>query len=71
MSPRLLLALVPVLVLLTGGFALYQLWVAGVALRLQNWPFAAFYTVFGVAGLAVSSGLWRLRRGMRRPPDGA
>ncbi|GLC25684.1 hypothetical protein [Roseisolibacter agri] len=69
MPVRLLLALVPVLVLITGGFALYQLWVAGVALRMQNWPFAAFYTVFGLAGLAVSNGLWRLRRGMRRPPE--
>lgn len=71
MNPRLLFALVPVLVLLTGGFALYQLWVAGLALRMQNWPFAAFYLVFGLAGLAVTTGLWRLRRGMRRPPDGA
>jgi hypothetical protein len=69
MNARLFFVLVPVLVLLTGGFALYQLWVAGVAFRLQNWPFAAFYTVFGVAGLAVSNGLWRLRRGMRRPPE--
>lgn len=69
MPVRLLLILVPVLVLVTGAFALYQLWVAGIALRTQNWPFAAFYLVFGLAGLAVSSGLWRLRRGMRRPPE--
>ena len=69
MSPRLLFALVPVLALVTGGFALYQLWVAGVALRMQNWPFAAFYTVFGLAGLAVCSALWRMRRGVQRPPE--
>jgi hypothetical protein len=65
---RLFVALVPILVLVTGAFALYQLWVAGVALRMQNWPFAAFYVVFGLAGLAVSNGLWRLRKGLRRPP---
>lgn len=65
---RVFLALVPVLVLVTGCFALFQLWAAGVAMRMQNWPFAAFYVVFGLAGLAVSSGLWRLRRGMPRPP---
>jgi hypothetical protein len=67
MSPRLLRALVPVLSLLTGCFALYQLWVAGLALRLRNYPFAAFYLLFGLGGLAVCTALWRHRRGPLRP----
>ncbi|MDF1502529.1 hypothetical protein [Roseisolibacter sp. H3M3-2] len=67
MSPRLLSILAPILCLLTGAFALYQLWVAGIALRVQNWAFAAFYLVFGLAGLAVTTALWRLRRGLRPP----
>ena len=67
MSPRLLRALVPLLALLTGCFALYQLWVAGLALRLRNYPFAAFYLLFGLGGLAVCSALWRHRRGPLRP----
>ncbi|MGZ8376504.1 MAG: hypothetical protein ACXWZS_06600 [Gemmatirosa sp.] len=65
---RIFLTLVPVLALVTGAFALYQLWAAGIAMRMQNWPFAAFYVLFGLAGLAVSTALWRLRRGVPRPP---
>ena len=70
MSPRLLRALLPVLALVTGCFALYQLWVAGIALRRANYPFAAFYLLFGLGGLAVSTALWRHRRGVR-PHSGA
>jgi hypothetical protein len=65
MSPRVLRALMPLLALLTGLFALYQLWVAGIALRLRNYPFTAFYLLFGLGGLAVSTALWRHRRGAR------
>jgi hypothetical protein len=62
--------LAPIVALLTGAFALYQLWVAGVALRLERWGFAVFYLVFGLAGLAVTTALWRLRRGLPgRPPE--
>lgn len=69
MSPRLLPILAPILCLLTGAFALYQLWVAGIALRIQNWGFAVFYLVFGLAGLAVTTALWRMRLGIQRPPE--
>ena len=67
-SPRLVAVLAPILCLLTGAFALYQLWVAGIALRVRNWPFAAFYLLFGLAGLAVTTALWRHRRGLSRAP---
>ena len=65
MSPRLLRILVPVLVLVTGGFGLYQLFVAGVALRVKSYPFALLYAVMGFAGLAVATALARVGKGRR------
>jgi hypothetical protein len=64
-SPRLLRIAFPLLVLLTGGFALYQLFLAGLSLRLHSWPFAIFYTVMGIAGLAIASALRRTSRRIR------
>jgi hypothetical protein len=58
-SPRLLRVLLPLLVLVTGVFGLYQLFVAGVALRVKSYPFALLYAVMGVAGLAVATALGR------------
>ena len=65
MSPRLLRILAPILVLLTGGFALYQLFVAGMHLRVKSYPFAVFYAVMGIAGLAIATALRRMSKGRR------
>ena len=65
MSPRLLRVLLPLLVLVTTAFGLYQLFVAGIALRVHAYPFALLYAVMGVAGLAVASALWRTSKGRR------
>jgi hypothetical protein len=68
-SPRVLRVLLPLLVLVTTVFGLYQLFVAGIALRVHAYPFALLYAVMGVAGLAVASALWRTSKG-RRAPEG-
>jgi hypothetical protein len=65
-SPRLLRVLVPLLVLLTAGFALFQLFLFGIALRVRDWPMAGMYLVMGIAGVAIASSLWRTAR--RRLP---
>jgi hypothetical protein len=59
MSPRLLRVLVPVLLLVTTCFALYQLFLAGVSLRVKSYPAAALYAGMGVAGLAIVSAMAR------------
>jgi hypothetical protein len=64
-SPRLLRVALPLLVLVTGAFGLYQLFVAGIALRTKAYPFALLYAVMGLAGLAVASALWRTGKRIR------
>jgi hypothetical protein len=63
--PRLLRVLAPFLVLLTGGFGLWQLFIAGLHLRYRSYPFALFYAVMGIAGLAIATAV---RRTLRTPP---
>jgi len=58
-SPRVLRILLPILTLFTGAFGLYQLFIAGVALRVKAYPFALLYAAMGLAGLAVASALGR------------
>ena len=65
MSPRILRVLAPFLVLLTGGFALYQLFIAGMHLRVKSYPFAMFYGVMGIAGIAIATALRRMSKGRR------
>ena len=64
-SPRLLRLAVPLLVVVTAAFGLYQLFVAGIALRTKAYPFALLYAVMGLAGLAVASALWRTGKRLR------
>jgi uncharacterized membrane protein HdeD (DUF308 family) len=64
-SPRLLRILAPILVLLVGGFALYQLFLAGMHLRVKSYPFALFYAVMGIAGIAIATALRRQVKGRR------
>lgn len=62
MNPRLLYRLVPLLVALVVVFAAYHVYAAVFAIRLRNWPFAAFYALFSLAGLALARALWSARR---------
>jgi len=53
----------PVLAVISGAFALWQLFLAGLSVRLGSYAFGAFYAVMGIAGLAVATSLWRVWRG--------
>ena len=66
MTARLLYRLVPLLVCVTLVFAAYHVYGAVLAARVRNWPFAAFYTVFSLAGLALARALWSARRFIER-----
>ena len=65
MSPRLLRVVAPLLVLLTAGFGIYQLFVAGIALRVKAYPFAALYAAMGLAGFAIATAIGRTYRRLR------
>ena len=65
MLPRLVIGLAPLLIALTFGFALYHAYLAAVMARAANWPFALFYLVLGIGGLALSLALLRAYRGVR------
>ena len=61
-SSRLLRVALPLLAALTTAFGLYQLFLAGLSLRVHSFAFALLYTVMGIGGLALSSSLWRARK---------
>lgn len=65
MLSRLSFVLAPLLILITTGFALNYLYAAVVHARARSWPFAGFYALLGVAGLALAIALWRGRRQAR------
>lgn len=65
MSPRILRVLLPVLALVVALFGLYQLFVAGLSVRLRNYPMAMLYAAMGFAGLAISSAMWRTAKRFR------
>jgi hypothetical protein len=71
--PRLALALAPLLVALTFAFAAFHGYRAVLAASVRNWPFALFYAVLAVGGLALSLALLgthrRARAHVRRQPD--
>ena len=56
-SPSQTRALLLPLAFLTVCFALYQLFMFGIALRVHDWPLAGMYLVMGIAGLAIASAL--------------
>ena len=62
MLARILFRLAPVLVLATVAFALLYLWAGVTALRQGNLPFAAFYGLFALGGIALANALWNARR---------
>jgi hypothetical protein len=66
MSARLLYRLVPLLVSVTLVFAAYHVYGAVLAARMGNWPFAAFYALFSLAGIALARALWSARKTIDR-----
>jgi formate hydrogenlyase subunit 4 len=62
MLARILYRLTPLLVVATLLFALLYGWTAVTALRQGNVPFAAFYGLFAMGGLALAAALWSARQ---------
>jgi hypothetical protein len=62
-SPRLLRVVLPLLAVVTTAFGLYQLFLAGLALRVHSYPYSLLYAGMGIGGLAISSSLWRAWKG--------
>jgi len=62
---RLPRAAIPLLVVVTAAFGLYQLFVAGLALRMRAYPMALLYAVMGLGGLSIASALWGMRKRTR------
>ncbi len=58
--------LIPFLVVVIALLALYQLYGAFLAAGAGNWPFAAFYALFGFAGFVLVRALWTHRKGLKR-----
>ncbi len=58
--------LIPFLVIVISLLALYQLYAASLAATAGNWPFAAFYAVFGFAGFVLVRALWTHRKGLKK-----
>lgn len=67
MSTPLLRRVAIVCSVLTASIGLYQFYPAALAAGARNWPFALFYSVFGIAGLALARALWTARR-LIKPP---
>ena len=71
--PRLALALAPILVALTFGFALYYGYGVVLAVRAGTWPFAVLHLVLAFGGVALGIALFqnyrRIRAQLRRQPD--
>lgn len=61
MLPHLIYRLAPVLVFAVGAFSLFHAWGVVRALQAGNLPFALFYGVFAVGGVALGVALWRAR----------
>lgn len=64
MLARLLYRLAPALAAATAVFALFYLYGAYQALRAGNVPFALFYALFALGGLALATAMWRTRQRM-------
>lgn len=60
--------LMPLLLVMIAGFALYQLFVALMLASRGEWPFAALYAVMSMAGWALARMLWINKR-KATPPE--
>lgn len=59
--------LIPFLIVVIIALAVYQIFGAFLAASAGNWPFAAFYAVFGFAGFVLVRALWAHRKGLHKP----
>ena len=66
MNARLVYRLVPLLVAVVVAFALYHAYAVVFAIRRGNVPFAIFYGLFSLAGLALARALWGARKQIDR-----
>jgi len=62
MNARLLYRLVPVFVAVVVVFAAYHVYAVLFAIQRGNWPFAAFYALFSLAGFVLARALWSARK---------
>lgn len=69
MPIRLTARLIPLLIFIVVAFALLQLYTAVMYAGQQQLGFAAFYTVFGFAGVALARALWINRGKFGSPED--
>ena len=56
--------LLPLLLIVIAGFALYQLFFAFALATRGQWPFAAIYLIMSIAGWALAMVLWNAKRKM-------
>jgi uncharacterized protein YqgC (DUF456 family) len=56
--------ILPVLLIVVAGFALYQLFIALTLASKGQWPFAAVFTLMSIAGWALARVLWNAKRKM-------
>lgn len=59
--------LIPLLTVIVVAFAILQLYSAVMFAGSGQYPFAAFYTVFGFGGFALARALWMHRRKLETP----
>ena len=60
--------LIPLLLVVIGGFVLYQLFVAVLFASRQQWGFTALYALMAIAGAALARTLWINKRRLSPPP---
>ncbi len=61
--------LIPLLLIIISGFALYQLFVAMLFASRQQWGFAALYILMALAGGALARMLWINKKRLTGSPD--
>jgi len=59
MIARLLLVLSPVLAAVAWAVSAYHLYIALLAVRRGDLPFAGFYLLFALGGIALGTALWQ------------
>ena len=61
--------LIPLLIIVIAGFALYQLLTGLMLAARGEWPFAALYVVLSIAGWALARTLWINKRKLTAPRE--
>jgi hypothetical protein len=65
MLPRAVMAVAPVLALITAGFGLLNIYTGALALRGRNYPVGLISIGMGFAGIVLSIAVWRVWKQMR------